>query len=77
MRLGYGLLMLYFKGIRSPFVLPRLMFECAFGMYLFVVSDGRSVFFNTGHWIHLELLDFLALGILVPWVLDRAKDTFR
>ena len=61
MRLGYGL----------------LMFECAFGMYLFVVSDGRSVFFNTVHSIDLDLLDFLALGTLVPWALAWAKDTFR
>ena len=31
----------------------------------------------TGHSIHLDLLDFLALGILVPWALAWAKDTFR
>ena len=27
--------------------------------------------------IDLDLLDFLALGILVPWALAWAKDTFR
>ena len=27
--------------------------------------------------IDLDLLDFLALGILVPWALACAKDTFR
>ena len=31
----------------------------------------------TGHSIHLDLLDFLALGILVPCALACAKDTFR
>ena len=31
----------------------------------------------TGHSIHLDLLDFWALGILVPWALAWAKDTFR
>ena len=30
-----------------------------------------------GHSIHLDLLDFLALGILVPWALAWAKETFR
>ena len=37
----------------------------------------RPLVVATGHSIHLDLLDFLALGILVPWALAWAKDTFR
>ena len=32
---------------------------------------------SSGLSIDLDLLDFLALGILVPWALACAKDTFR
>ena len=75
------------RGLRSrllpaglPHAHPRIFNILAQGSKILGPGPGqcpRPLVVATGHSIHLDLLDFLALGILVPWALAWAKDTFR